>query len=160
MIKKQSGGLKPLFIASVLVQLSVSTNKVDDDKNGIVSVLSDRVSSVTLKAMTAKNRFIPPFITADNIYLNFKTGLSKYRGLLEFAEKYAMIEKDGHSYKMVGGANIGKASSFDDSAEFWENGPLQELDKRIQKDLTYSNEKYEALKSEVDELDVIDDIEK
>jgi RecA/RadA recombinase len=152
-IKKQSGGLKPLFIASVLVQLSVSTNKTDEDKNGASSVLSEKINSVTLKAMTAKNRFVPPFITADDIYLNFKTGLSKYRGLLNFAEKYNLIERDGRSYKMVGGASIGYASTFEDNAEFWENGPLQELDKRITNDLCYSNEKYASLKQEVDDLD-------
>lgn len=154
LVKKQSGGLKPLFIASVLVQLSTSNIKVDDDtSNAQTSVMSDRVSGVTLKALTAKNRFVPPFLSVDNMYLNFKTGLSKYRGLLDLAEKYTLIEKDGHSYKMVNGEKIGKASTFDDSAEFWENGPLQELDKRIQKDLTYSNEKYKDLKLEVEKMD-------
>jgi hypothetical protein len=54
---------------------------------------------------------------------------------------------------MVGGEKIGYASAFEDNAEFWENGPLQELDKRIQKDLTYSNSQYQDLKKELDALD-------
>jgi RecA/RadA recombinase len=153
LIKKQAGGLKPLFIASLLVQLSTTHVKADDDKTGAMSVMSDRVSGITLRALTAKNRFVPPFISADNIYLNFKTGLSPYRGLLELSEKYALIERDGHAYRMVGGEKIGYASAFEDNAEFWENGPLQELDKRIQKDLTYSNSQYKDLKKELDELD-------
>lgn len=152
MIKKQTGGLKPLFIASLLVQLSVTNNKVEDTTKDIKSLLSDRVSGVTLRALTAKNRFVPPFITADNIQLNFKTGLSKYMGLLELAEKYGTIEKDGHSYKMKNGTSIGYAATFEDKAEFWENGPLQELDLLIQKDLTYSNEKYKELKDQVDDI--------
>lgn len=153
LIKKQAGGLKPLFIASVLVQLSVSNNKMAEDKTAAASLMSDKISGVTLTALTAKNRFVPPFISADNIELNFKTGLSKYKGLLDLAVKYGTIIPDGHSYKNKAGTSIGKAAQFDDSAEFWENGPLQELDVEIQKDLTYSNSKYDQLKKQVDEIE-------
>jgi RecA/RadA recombinase len=153
MIKKQSGGLKPLFIASVLVQLSVSANKVEDNKNAATSVIGDRINGVTLTALTAKNRFVPPFIAAENIQLNFKTGLSMYMGLLDLAEKYGMITKEGTRY-IYKNEIIGFRSQFEDKGEFWENGPLQELDGLIQKDLTYSNEKYKDLKAEVDAIDV------
>ena len=153
MIKKQTGGLKPLYIASILVQLAVTNNKLEDDPKAAASILGDRISGVTLRALTAKNRFIPPFISAEGIEINFKTGLNKYKGLLDLAEKYGMILRDGNAYQMKNGTSIGYAPTFEDKAEFWENGPLQELDGLIQKDLTYSNEKYKDLKAEVDALD-------
>lgn len=155
LIKKQAGGLKPLFIASVLVQLSVSNNKIAEDKTSATSLMSDKISGLTLTALTAKNRFVPPFISAD-VQLNFKTGLSKYMGLLDLATKYGTIIPDGRSFKNKKGVSIGYASTFEDNAEFWENGPLQELDVEIQNDLTYSNSKYEDLKKEVDEIDEIE----
>lgn len=159
LIKKQAGGLKPMFIASLLVQLSVTNTKIEDPTKSVRSLMSDKVSGVTLRALTAKNRFVPPMITAENIQLNFKTGLSKYMGLLDLAEKYSVIQKDGHRYKTADGTNIGYASAFEDSAEFWENGPLAKLDAEIQKDLTYSNSKYENLKKELDEMEESANIE-
>lgn len=158
LIKKQAGGLKQLFIASLLVQLSVTNNKIEDPEKDIKSLMSDKISGVTLRALTAKNRFVPPFITADDIQLNFRTGLSKYMGLLSLALKYDIIQKDGHRYKMANGTSIGYASTFEDSAEFWENGPLVDLDTVIQKDLTYSNAKYENLKKEVEQMDKEEDV--
>jgi hypothetical protein len=133
----------------------VSEYKIAEDKTSATSVMSDKISGLTLTALTAKNRFVPPFISAD-VQLNFKTGLSKYMGLLDLATKYGTIIPDGRSFKNKKGVSIGYASTFEDSAEFWENGPLQELDVEIQNDLTYSNSKYVNLKKEVDEIDVVE----
>jgi RecA/RadA recombinase len=152
MIKKQTGGLKPLYIASILVQLSTTANKVADDPNAPKSAMSEWASGVTLKAMTAKNRFIPPFIGVNGLEINFRTGLHKYKGLLDLALKYNIIQQRGSVYD-IDNTKLGYASSFEGSAEFWENGPLQKLDVAMQKDLTYSNEKYKDLKAEVDALE-------
>lgn len=151
LVKKQAGGLKPLFIASMLVQLSVTNQRADEDKNGLRSAISDKVTGINLRALTAKNRFIPPFLTAENININFKTGISKYMGLLDLAIKYGILVEDGLSYSFDG-TNVGRASKIEDNAEFWENGPLKKLDEVMQKDLTYSNEKYKDLKAEVEKL--------
>jgi|TARA_R110000822_G_scaffold1158_4_gene5208 recombination protein RecA len=149
MIKKQAGGLKPLYIASLLVQLSVTNQKTSDNKKAATSAMSDRVNGVNLKAITAKNRFIPPFIGVDDLEINFKTGLNKYKGLLDLATRYDLIDRTGSTYVMDGN-KIGYAASFESSAEFWENGPLQKLDKLLQADLNYSNEKFTDLKAEVE----------
>ena len=111
--------------------------------------MSDRVNGVNLKAITAKNRFIPPFIGVDDLEINFKTGLNKYKGLLDLATRYDLIDRTGSTYVMDGN-KIGYAASFESSAEFWENGPLQKLDKLLQADLNYSNEKFTDLKAEVE----------
>lgn len=148
LVKTQSGGLKTNYLPSVLLQLSTTNEKIEGDEDSEVSKLSEKVSGVNLRAMTTKNRFAPPFIETT-MKLNFKSGLSRYIGLLDMAKAYGMIEKDGHQYAMDG-VKIGFAKNFQDSAEFWENGPLQKLDVIIKKDLTYSNENLTKIQEEVE----------
>ena len=140
LIKKQSGGLKPLFIASVLLQLSTITEKVKDETGtpAAASILSGNITGLHLKALTTKNRFVPPFIETT-MYLNYKTGLSKYVGLVDMAQAYGILTKDGHS-QVYKGEKVGKLAEIENNAEFWEkSGILQELDALIQKDLTFSS---------------------
>ena len=158
LIKKQAGGLKPLFIASVLVQLSVSNNKAADDKNGEASRMSDKITGVNLTALTAKNRFVPPFISASDIELNFRTGLNKYSGLLDLAVKYDIIRQTGSVYQTDQGTSLGYGATFKNNPEFWENGVLEKLNKAIESDLTYSNSKYEELKKEIEATEELEKI--
>jgi hypothetical protein len=65
------------------------------------------------------------------------------------AKKLELFTKDGHQYVMDG-VKIGFAKNFQDSAEFWENGPLQKLDVLIKKELTYSNENLTKIQEEVE----------
>lgn len=149
MIKKQSGGMSPLFISSLLVQLSNTNIKSADDK-GEVGKLFDKISGANLRAFITKNRFIPPYLSTE-MYLNFKTGLEKYSGLLPLAVNIGFIERTGSSYSMSG-KKLGYASSFEFDDEFWQNGPLEKLDALLKKELTYSNENYSSLKNDVERL--------
>ena len=150
MVKKQSGGMSPLFIASLLVQLSTTNIKVADDK-GQIGKLSDKISGANLRAFITKNRFIPPYLS-NEMYLNFKTGLDRYSGLLDLAVKMGYIQNSGATYS-IGSKKLGYASTFEKEPEFWENGPLKELDALLKKELTYSNENYADLKKQVEQLD-------
>ena len=114
--------------------------------------MSSKISGVKLNALTAKNRFVPPFISVKDIELNFRTGLNKYSGLLDLAVTYDIIEQTGSTYKM-GDTSLGYGASFKNDPEFWENGTLDILNKAIEGDLTYSNSKYEDLKKEVEDSD-------
>lgn len=145
-VKTQSGGLQPVYISSVVLQVTTTNEKVSEEK-GTVSNLSNKISGVNLKALSTKNRFIVPFLEA-NMYLNYKTGLSKYKGLLEMSVACGMIQKSGPSYTM-GESKLGYASTFEDSSEFWENGPLQQLDKLIKCESEYSKENVVILKDEI-----------
>ncbi len=138
MIKKQPGGLKPLFISSVLVQLSGSMDKVDDSK-GETSVLSSKVAGTYLRAFTTKNRFVPPFIETS-IYLNYKTGLNKYSGLVDLAEKYNILTKSGHSY-VCNGEILGGFNDLENNVNFWDTIGLNLLEEKLKQDLTFSTEK-------------------
>jgi hypothetical protein len=148
-VKLQPGGLKCTYLPSIVLQLSTTTEKVEDmAEDNKASKLSENISGVHLRALTTKNRFAPPFVETT-MMLNYKTGLSKYIGLLEMAKKLELFTKDGHQYVMDG-VKIGFAKNFQDSAEFWENGPLQKLDVLIKKELTYSNENLTKIQEEVE----------
>ena len=75
LVKNQSGGKGPVYLASVLVQLAKRDEKHDknNDDDEILPE-ANKVSGTTLRALTTKNRFVPPFLEGE-IYLNFKKGL-------------------------------------------------------------------------------------
>jgi hypothetical protein len=110
-----------------------------DNKNATdeVTPLSKDVNGVTLRALTTKNRFVPPFLECQ-MYLNFKTGLSKYSGLLEMAEGYGVLEKQGHRYA-INGESIGFYKDFKDDDSVW-NTILPLLETKLQQELKYCSE--------------------
>jgi len=141
LIKSQSGGSGPLYMSSVLVQMATKQERVgkSDNKNATdeVTPLSKDVNGVTLRALTTKNRFVPPFLECQ-MYLNFKTGLSKYSGLLEMAEGYGVLEKQGHRYA-INGESIGFYKDFKDDDSVW-NTILPLLETKLQQELKYCSE--------------------
>lgn len=117
MVKQQSGGSGPLYLASLLVQMSVTQDKAEDE-NESISPLANKINGVTLSAMTVKNRFIPPFLKTE-LSLNFLTGLSKYAGLKDIAVAFGVIEAMGATY-IMGDQKIGYAKNWENNPEFWE----------------------------------------
>jgi len=151
LVKSQAGGKGPLYLASVLVQLSATQTKEDEEKTIDKMIpMANRVSGVTLNAMTVKNRFIPPFLKTA-LELNFKTGLYKYSGLLDMAMGYGIITKDGNTYMLPDGTKLGFEKKFRDDAEMWDK-VIPILDERLQKELRFSSEETQNLQKEVDEL--------
>jgi recombination protein RecA len=140
-IKKQAGGSGPLYMASVIVQMAKKTEKAGDNKNkdanDTVTPLSKDINGLTLRALTTKNRFVPPFLETE-MYLNFKTGLNKYSGLLEMTEGYGILEKSGHRY-VFAGENIGFYKEWKDNEEVWEK-ILPKLEEKLKLELTFKNE--------------------
>ena len=66
LVKSQSGGKGPIYLASVLVQLAKRDEK-QDKNNEDDEMLPDanKYSGVTLRALTVKNRFVPPFLETE-----------------------------------------------------------------------------------------------
>ena len=142
LIKSQSGGSGPLYMSSVLVQMSTKQERVgkSDNKNALddVTPLSKDVNGLTMRALTTKNRFVPPFLECE-MYLNFRTGLSKYSGLLEMAEGYGVIHKQGHRYA-VGEEILGFYKEWKDDDSIWESKILPKLEEKLKTQLTFKNE--------------------
>jgi len=151
MVKTQSGGLKPLYLSSLLIQLSTTGEKIEKAKGdaALASKLSTHLSGVNIRALTTKNRFVIPFLETT-IELSYKTGLQRYSGLLDMAVAYGLISRDGARCSM-GEQKLGYASTFEHDPKFWEGDMLKRLDAEIKKDLSYSNTN-DNIVSEIDKL--------
>jgi recombination protein RecA len=142
LVKSQSGGSGPLYMSSVLVQMATKQERVgkSDNKNASdeTTPLSKDVNGLTMRALTTKNRFVPPFLEAE-MYLNFRTGISKYSGLLEMAEGYGVITKQGHRY-VVGEEVLGFYKDFKDDDATWAK-ILPLLEEKLQSELKFAKQK-------------------
>lgn len=167
MVKTQSGGKGLVYLASVLVQLSMTAEKGSDDDgenseeddNAPMIAIANNRNGVNLTALTIKNRFAPPYLKTK-LYLNFKTGLSKYAGLFDIGQAFNVIVKTGKRWVLVKDRSgitfndskidwdpyilSGKAEMLGFKKEWigntsvWEKivGPLNEV---LKKELTYGN---------------------
>ena len=141
LVKSQSGGSGPLYMSSVLVQMSTKTERVNksDNKNSDedVTPLSKDVNGLTMRALTTKNRFIPPFLECE-MYLNFRSGLNKYSGLLEMAEGYHILEKQGHRHALNGEV-LGFYKDWRNDTTVWDK-ILPLLDAKMKEELRFKKE--------------------
>jgi RecA/RadA recombinase len=141
LIKSQAGGSGPLYMSSVIVQLSTKQERVgsSDNKNATddVTPISKNVNGLSLRAVTTKNRFIPSFLETE-LYLNFKTGLNRYSGLLEMAEGYKVITKQGHRY-VLGEEVLGFYKDWRDKQDVWDK-ILPKLEEILQQELKFGKE--------------------
>jgi recombination protein RecA len=110
LIKNQSGGSGPLYMASVIVQLAKKNEKSEDEGNEILPEARN-YSGATLRALTTKNRFVPPFLETS-LYLNFLNGLDKYSGLFDMAVNHGIILQTGSTYTMPDGTKLGYKKNF------------------------------------------------
>lgn len=143
-IKKAAGGSGPLYMASVLVQLTKRSERTEDSKNKDadknVSLFAKDINGLTLRALTTKNRFVCPFLETE-MYLNFKTGLNKYSGLLPMGVDLGIITKVGHQYAF-NGKTLGYFKDWKNDKEVWES-ILPVLDVALKKELAFRNENEE-----------------
>jgi RecA/RadA recombinase len=151
LVKTQSGGKGPIYLASVLVQLSTRNEKTSDNPNEESIAIAHNISGVTLGALTIKNRFVPNYLKTE-LYLNFKTGLDKHAGLFEIAEAFSVIEKPGRTV-MFGGESLGYRKDLEKNPEFW-GKIMPKLEEVLQDKLCYgSSESSVDIEEEVDNID-------
>lgn len=141
LVKSQSGGSGPLYMSSVLLQMATKQERVSrsDNKNASdeVTPLSKDVNGLTMRALTTKNRFIPPFLECE-MYLNFRSGISKYSGLLEMAEGYGILHKQGHRYAL-GDEILGFYKDWKEDDKIWSK-ILPLLEEKLKSELKFKKE--------------------
>ena len=151
LVKTQSGGKGPIYLASVLVQLSTKNEKVSDNPNESSVAIAHNISGVTLGALTIKNRFVPNYLKTE-LYLNFKAGLDKHTGLFEIAEAFGVIEKPGRTV-MFNNESLGYRKDLEKSPEFW-GKIMPKLEEVLQDKLCYGGgETSVDIEAEVDNID-------
>jgi hypothetical protein len=134
LVKKQSGGSGPVYLASLLVQLATRNEKIDKNEDQEAIGVAHNVSGVTLSAMTVKNRFVPPFLKAE-LYNNFRTGLTRYAGLADMAIAMGVVTGD-KSY-VLGTEKIGYRKNWENDTEFWEKKALPLLEETLKQKVCY-----------------------
>ena len=136
LVKNQAGGKGPVYLASVLVQLASRSEK-QDNANEEDEMLPEakKYSGTTLRALTVKNRFVPPFLEAE-MYLNFKTGLDKYAGLKDVAVNHGVIDQNGATYAM-GDSKLGYYKNWRKDEKLWEESILPKLEEVLQEKYCY-----------------------
>lgn len=145
LVKAQSGGKGPVYLASVLVQLAKRDEKHDASRGEADELLpeANKVSGTTLRALTVKNRFVPPFLECE-AYLNFKRGLDKYSGLKEMAVNHGVIEQNGSTFALpsekegVPGKKLGYYKNWKDDEKLWDEVILPRLEEKLKKQYSYS----------------------
>jgi len=144
LVKQQSGGSGPLYMSSVLVQMSVKNEKTTGGNTGSrdavedTSPMSKDINGVTLRALTTKNRVVPPFMETE-MYLNFKNGLAKYSGLLDMAVGYGVVIQNGATFALPDGTKLGYYKNWRENEEIW-NKILPELEIKLHDELQYKKE--------------------
>ena len=137
LVKSQSGGKGPVYLSSVLVQLAKRDEKHDKtNEDDEVLPEANKVSGTTLRALTVKNRFIPPFLEGE-MYLNFKKGLDKYSGLKEMAVNHGVIIQTGSTFQMPDGTKLGYYKNWKSDKAIWKQ-ILPALEKKLQAAYSYS----------------------
>jgi len=137
LVKNQAGGKGPVYLASVLVQLAKRDERNDKNNESDQMIAEAKnYSGTTLRALTVKNRFVPPFLEAE-MYLNFKTGLDKYSGLLNVAVNHGAIVQTGSTYQLPDGTKLGYYKQWRDKEEIWEK-VLPVIEEKLKEDYQYN----------------------
>jgi len=146
LVKNQAGGSGPLYMSSILVQLA-KRNEKEGEGDSIVDDVklaeANKYTGTTIRALTVKNRFLPPFLEAE-MYLSFKTGLNKYSGLLAMASARNIVVQSGPTFtvgidsgKYKKGEKLGYTKNFAKDSAFYEEFIIPELDKVLQTEYSY-----------------------
>jgi recombination protein RecA len=137
LIKNQSGGSGPLYMASVIVQLAKKNEKSETENDEILPEARN-YSGATLRALTTKNRFVPPFLETS-LYLNFLNGLDKYSGLFEMAVNHGIVLQTGSTYTMPDGTKLGYKKNFINE-KFYEDIIIPQLENILKTKYKYSQD--------------------
>lgn len=167
LVKKQTGGEGPIYISSVLVQLAIEGKEKfdpkkaekDGDEVDVVplarKVTGGQVKGVTLRALTVKNRFSPPFLECK-LVVNFKRGLNKYSGILEMAKAYNILQGTS-SFVLPTGEKIGMYKKWKNDLDTW-NKIITLVDEQVQKDIAYSDDNEQDQTEEQAEVTALDEV--
>ena len=139
LVKLQSGGKGPVYLASVLVQLAAKNEKQNtDDIDDEMITEAKNFSGSTLRALTVKNRFIPPFLECE-MYLNFRTGLDKYAGLRDLAVNHGVIQQNGATFALNDGTKLGYYKNWKKDITLWDEKILPKVEESLKSKYKYGS---------------------
>lgn len=130
-MKTMSGGAGLRYAASTIIYLSKKKDKEGKDVVGNI-----------IKAKLEKSR-----ITRENsvveMKLNYVTGLDKYYGLLDLAEKYGIIKKVSTRYEMPDGTKLFAKTINEEPEKYFTPELLDQIDEVARKEFLYGDQSEE-----------------
>lgn len=155
--QNQAGGHGPKFMSSIMVQFTLKNERldkhgktasdevysrfsIDDEKSENLDdglKLGQKHKRSIITARTIKNRFIPPFLSA-NLVIDYTKGLDKYSGLFDIAKDFGIISGN-RSYELVDGTKLGYKKDIIRDIPLWDNKLLPILDAKLKEELKYSD---------------------
>ena len=137
--KKMGGGSGLEYAASTIIFLSKKKDKTLDDDNGRTGAVI--TAHLKKSRMTVEDKKV-------ETWLNYQSGLDKYYGLLDLAEKYGVIKKVSTRYEFPNGAKAFESQIKKDPEKFFTKDILDAIEKGCQDDFLYGKyvleEKQEA----------------
>lgn len=115
-----NSGLK--YAASTIVMITKTKDKEGTDVIGNI-----------LKVTSHKSRYSKENQKVE-LKLNYETGLDKYYGLLDLAEKYDIIKKVSTRYEMPDGSKFFASAIYRDPEKFFTKDILDKLDEAAKKE--------------------------
>lgn len=126
--KVMGGGSGLQYSASSITMLSKAKDR--DGKDVIGNLIKVRMD----KSRNSKEN------TSVTLKLSYQTGLDKYFGLLELAEKYNIIKKiTAQSYELPGGEKVKGKDLLSKSEKYFTKDILNEIEKAANKEFKYGN---------------------
>jgi hypothetical protein len=122
-----SGGQGLAYAASILVVLSKRKEKDGDEVIGNI-----------IKGVQTKGRFTKSDCKCE-MMLDFSTGLDRYYGLLEIAEKYGIFKKVSTRYEMPDGTKVFGKQINENPEKYYTKEILDQIDAACRKEFCYGS---------------------
>lgn len=136
--KIMTGGQGIRYSADTIVFLSKKKDKVGTEVVGNI-----------IKCKNDKNRLAKENKMVETL-INYSTGLSRYFGLLELAERYELVKKVSTRYEFPDGTKAFGKKINEEPEKFFTQEFMEELNKFVQEDFLYgAEEEYEEESEQV-----------
>lgn len=127
--KDMSGGGGLKYAADFIVFLSKSKMK-DGEKNVIGNVITCKL---TKSRLTKEQQSV-------EVALSFTKGLDRYYGLLDIAEKYGVVTKEGKGWKIGDQIATSRDDINDNPETYYTQDVLEQIDVACRKEFCYGND--------------------
>ena len=134
-MKKMGGGSGLEYAASTIVFLSKKKDKTLDDDNGRTGAVI--TAHLKKSRMTVEDKKV-------ETWLNYATGLDKYYGLLELAERYGLVKKVSTRYEFPNGAKAFEKEIKKNPEKFFTKDVLDAINEGCQADFLYGKHTVEV----------------
>lgn len=136
-MKKMGGGSGLEYAASTIIFLSKKKDKALDDDNGRTGAVI--TAHLKKSRMTVEDKKV-------ETWLNYSTGLDKYYGLLDLADKYGIVKKISNKYEFPDGTKAFESQIKKNPEKYFTEEILAAIDEGCHADFMYGkyNEEVEV----------------